>query len=292
MKIDIMVPYWGSVAWLRELIDSVLTQDDEQWRLVIVDDCNPGEEARKLVEGIEDPRVEYVRNEENLGLNANFRRCLDLSTAEYLVIPGSDDRFLPNYVSSMRAAVDEFHPDVVQPGVRVIDESGKVVCGLPERIKAVIRSRQAEAPQPRSGEGVAKSLMHGNWMYWPSLLLRREAVATHGFRDFSIMLDLGLVVDVLLADGNLLVLDDVSFEYRRSTESVSGKTALDGKRFVDEADYFRLASRLFYAHGWPRAARAARLHLTSRLHALILIPQALRSKEPAVVPRLLKHALR
>lgn len=287
-----MVPYWGSVAWVRELIDSVLAQDDDQWRLVIVDDCYPGEEARKLVEGIKDPRVEYVRNEENLGLNANFRRCLDLSTAEYLVIPGCDDRFLPNYVSTMRAAVDKFHPDVVQPGVRVINQDGRAVCGLPERIKAVIRSRQARASQPRSGEGVAVSLMHGNWMYWPSLLLRREAVEAHGFREFSIMLDLGLVVDVLLAGGNLLVLDEVSFEYRRSTESVSGKTALDGKRFVDEAKYFRLASGLFANHGWPKAAWAAKLHLTSRLHALILIPQVLRSNKRPVVAGLLKHVLR
>lgn len=46
MVIDIMVPYWGRVDWLEELVSSVKAQDCDHWRLVIIDDCYPGDAAK------------------------------------------------------------------------------------------------------------------------------------------------------------------------------------------------------------------------------------------------------
>jgi hypothetical protein len=45
------------------------------------------------------------------------------------------------------------------------------------------------------------------------------------------------------------------------------------------------------ARGWSRAARAAEAHLTSRLHAAMLAPKALRTGDVSTGGRLLAHAL-
>ncbi|AHU89033.1 glycosyl transferase [Trueperella pyogenes] len=292
MIIDIMVPFWERNDWLAELIDSVLAQTDGRWRLVIVDDCHPNSDAERIVARANDRRIEYVRNPRNLGLRANFQRCVELATADYLVIPGNDDRFLPNYVATMQQAIAELHPDIVQPGVQVIDADGRRINGPTERIKALIRPRHLKARQKNSGQQLAVSLMRGNWLYWPSLLLRREAIASHPFRDFMIMLDLALVVDVLVDGGNLVVLEEEVFEYRRSIKSVSGRSALDGARFADEAAYYALAREIFDSRGWNKAARAARWHLTSRAHAFLLIPHALRSRKKHVLSKIVGHVVR
>ena len=35
MTIDIMLPFYGSAEQLREAVDSVLSQDDGDWRLTV-----------------------------------------------------------------------------------------------------------------------------------------------------------------------------------------------------------------------------------------------------------------
>ncbi|WP_455952639.1 glycosyltransferase family 2 protein [Arcanobacterium haemolyticum] len=289
MVIDIMVPYWGRVDWLEELVSSVKAQDCDHWRLVIIDDCYPGDAAKKFIDQCDDDRISYIRNEENIGLAKNFQRCLELSSAEYVVIPGCDDRFLPNYISAMQRTIAQEQPDIVQPGVRTIDENGTVISGLTEKVKALIQPKGSHLLE---GEIVATSLMRGNWLYWPSLMIKREKALAHGFRDFFIMLDLGLIVDMILDGARLYVLEETCFEYRRSASSVSGKTAIDGKRFVDERAYFALVARLFAEKGWKKAARAARFHITSRIHAGLRMPNALIHRDFSGMKMILDHLIR
>ena len=287
MVIDIMVPYYGPLNWLKETIDSVVAQDSGQWRLVVVDDRYPDSKAAELVASYDDDRIEYVLNPEQLGLAGNFKRCLELSRSQYLVIPGGDDRFLPNYVSTMLAAVAD-DPDIVQPGVAVIDEVGAPINAMADRIKLAIRPRLS-MPYTVSGEKAGVTLMRGNWLYWPSLLLHRQSVLPWAFRDFPIMLDLALSVDVLLAGGKIKVIPEVCFEYRRSRLSVSGAGARDGKLFADERAYFGLAASLFAKRGWKSAERAAKLHITSRAHALSKIPGAVLGRDFGYAKVLARH---
>ena len=70
----------------------------------------------------------------------------------------------------------------------------------------------------------------------------------------------------------------VCFSYRRHTESASSASLLHGRRLPDERRYYAEAAAQMQAHGWRRAARTARLRWTSRLHALTLLPEALRAR--------------
>ena len=70
-------------------------------------------------------RVVYERNPSNLGVAANFQRCLDLAEGSHLVLLGCDDRLRATTSPLVRETLTGF-PDaaVVQPGVAVIDEAG------------------------------------------------------------------------------------------------------------------------------------------------------------------------
>ena len=41
MPLDIFVPFWGDPAMLRETVESVLAQSNDQWLLTVVDDAYP-----------------------------------------------------------------------------------------------------------------------------------------------------------------------------------------------------------------------------------------------------------
>jgi glycosyltransferase involved in cell wall biosynthesis len=290
-SLELLVPYWGERGYLRQTVESVLAQTDPDWRLTILDDGYPDPWAGPYVESLEDPRVRYQR-QENGGVVAAFARCVELAEADVVVIPGCDDLLLPGYVATVRAALRD-HPevDLVQPGVQVIDAAGRPAEGLADAVKQRLIRPRGDGPRVLGGERLATGLLHGDWLYWPSLAFRREVLARTPFRQqFPIVLDLALVLDLLLAGSRMLLLPDVCFAYRRHGSSASSVGLLDGDRFAGEREFFRLAARLTRAHGWPRAARAARLHVTSRLHAVSLLPTAVR-RRPAAVATLLRHAL-
>ena len=277
--VHVVVAYWGDPDLLDRAVDSVLAQSDPDWRLTIVDDHYPDLRAQLTYSTHPDARVSYLRNSDNLGLTRNFERCRQVADGDLVVFLGCDDLLLPDYVAEMRRA-RLAHPtaSIFQPGVRVIDADDQPSSGLGERVKAWLSPRGTR-PVTLRGEDLAVSLMRGNWLYWPSLAFEHSAVAGHSFRpDLPIVLDLAFVMDNVLDGAELVVLDRVTFCYRRHGESASSVSSVRGSRFDDEKLLYREMVRRFEARGWRRAAGVARRRIVSRLHELSLVPGAVRRK--------------
>jgi len=293
VALDILVPFWGDPALLQETVESVLAQRNGDWLLTVVDDAYPSPAVAQWFSAIDDPRVRYLRHDENQGITANYRHCVALATEEVMVIPGCDDVLLPNYVDVILEAHQRF-PDaaIIQPGVRVIDESGRVVRTLVDSVKQRLVRPTVHNARLLQGEALATSLLHGDWLYWPSLAFRVDRIHEVDFRDgFPIIQDLALVVDLVCRGDSLLLEPTVCFHYRRHVESASSAKLLDGSRFADERAYFALAAGQARGLGWRRAERAARARLTSRAHALTLLPRALLRRRWPTVGALARHAL-
>ncbi|PVG81482.1 glycosyl transferase [Nocardioides gansuensis] len=289
----LLVPYWGEPALLDATVESVLAQTDPHWSLTIVDDCYPDHTAGERYGAHPDPRIRYLRNERNLGTAGNFERCRQLVEHELAAFPGCDDLLLPDYVARVRELHLRFPSAAFfQPGVRVVGGDGEEVRGLTERVKAWLAP---DGPFPRmvAGEALATSLLHGNWLYWPSLAFRADVIRDRPFRpDLPIILDLALILDLVLSGEQLVVDDHACFAYRRHDASASATARFDGHRFSDEDRFHHEVEQRLDALGWRRARRAARLHATSRLHALTLLPGVLRSGSREQVRELLRHAVR
>lgn len=289
---DIMLPYYGDVRLMRDAVRSVLAQDFPDFRLTVVDDGDAAG-VPEWFAGLGDPRVRYLRNERNLGITRNFQQCVQLSEADHVVIMGCDDLLKPGYLSTVAGVLAD-HPGVgmVQPGVEVIDGSGAVRSGLADRVKHRIYAPAVPGRAVLGGEDLAASLLRGNWLYFPSVCWRGDALRAVNFRDeYSVIQDLALVID-LLERGEQLVVDTAGpvFRYRRHAVSESSLQAFSGSRFAEAARYFTAVAERMDARGWPRAARAARRHSASRLHALTLLPGALRHRNHDGARQLAKHA--
>ncbi|MFC7361386.1 glycosyltransferase family 2 protein [Nocardioides astragali] len=290
--LEIFIPYWGDPDLLYATVESVRAQDDPRWTVTVVDDGYPDRTVAEHFAAEDDPRIRYRRNEENLGIAANFQRCLELAGGDAVMFLGSDDLLEPEFVSRSRALLMKFpQADVFQPGVRVIDADGATISPLGDRVKGWLTPSVRE-PVLLAGEELAASLLRGNWLYWPSLVFRTARVKQHAFRqDLPIILDLALVID-LVADGSSLVLDPaVTFAYRRHASSLSGAALRDGTRFAQDRRYFAEAAEQMQRVGWTRARRAAQRRWTSRLHALTFLPEAARLRDAAVLRQVMMHAV-
>lgn len=292
-----MLPYYGDVEHFKKAVDSVMAQSYRDFRLVVVDDGFPDPEPARYMGELtaRDERVSYLKNEVNLGANGNYRKCLDMVEAPVVVVMGADDIMLPNY---LQAVHDGFaaQPDaaVFECGVEVIDENGVSTRSLADAVKAW----QSPLSDPNGrkvlgGEDLMVSLMNGNWTYFPSLAWNAEWISRIGFREgLDVVQDLALLVDTISAGGTMVIDPTLAFLYRRHSASDSSVRALDGRRFEEESRFFAGEARSFRTRGWSRAARAARLHWTSRLNAAALLPTAARAgKIREGGPKLLRHIL-
>ncbi|MEL4319006.1 glycosyltransferase [Leifsonia sp. YIM 134122] len=292
MTLDIMLPFYGRVDHFRDAVTSVLGQTDPDWRLVIIDDHYPDEAAARWVTGIGDARIEYRRHAENHGINRTFQECVDDSRAEWFTIFGCDDVMRPEYVATIaRLASANPGASMIHPGVGIIDEDGRPARTLVDAAKAFYRPSGPETVT-LTGEALAVSVVRGNWMNFPAVAWRGDVVRPIGFRPgYQVVQDLALVVDIAEQGGSLVVDHQVVFDYRRHAGSVSSWRAVDGSRFVEEQGYFRASAARFDERGWRRAARAARLHLSSRINAATQLPGALAHRDLAGAGILARHSV-
>ena len=289
MTVDIFIPFWGAPDLLHAAVRSVQSQTDPDWRLTVVDDCYPDAAVGPDIEALGDPRITYLRNDVNLGLARNWTRCRDLATGELMMFLGCDDLLQPDFVATVHAAhAEDPEAAVIEVGVQPVDEDGRPVLPLPDKLKRALMPR-VEGRTVLGGEDLAVSLLRGNWLYWPSLVFRTEKIKQHDFReDLDIILDLALVIDMVAAGETLALDPTVCFSYRRHTASLSAATLVDGSRLPDERRYFEAVEAQMRVRGWDRAARTARRRWVSRSHALTLLPRAVRSRTS--VGPLLIHA--
>lgn len=293
MTVDILFPFYGDVGLMKLAVESVRTQSDPNWRMVVVDDGYPDDSIPGWFASLDDDRITYLRNETNLGANGNYRKALGFVENDLVVVMGADDIMLPNYVSWLVDRAQRFpEASIFQPGVFVIDETGAPSHTLVEQVKDFTRPK-GRGQRLLRGEPLATSLLHGDWLYFPSLGWRAEQITSLSFRpEYDVVQDLALVLDILMRGGSLLLDDTAAFLYRRHSGSDSSVKALDGVRFAEERRFFDAMAQEMSALGWTKAARAARAHVTSRLHALTLLPRAALKGKSVGMRNLSQHIVR
>jgi GT2 family glycosyltransferase len=294
VTVDVLLPYYGDVAMMKQAVESVLGQTSPDWTLTVIDDGYPDDSIPGYFGALvaRDPRITYLRNEQNLGANGNYRKALTFVRHELAVVMGADDVMLKNYLETVVAAHEQFpSAQIIQPGVEVIDEHNQPGMGLVDRMKRVYAPR-VQGRRLLSGEPLAISLMRANWLYFPSICWKSDALVAMNFREgLNVVQDLALALDLIKAGGGLVVDSSVCFQYRRHRESDSSWRALEGTRFIEEREFFAMMADEFTAIGWRRAARTARLHLSSRMNAATLLPKAWRTKQHEGVRNLREHVL-
>lgn len=293
MTVDVLFPYYGDVALMKLAVQSILRQTYTDFRLIVVDDGYPDDSIPGWFESLNDDRVSYERNETNLGANANYRKCVGKVENDLVVMMGADDIMLPNYLAWLVDRAAKYPTATIfQPGVVVIDQNGAASNGLVDQVKSVYRPN-GHGVRILQGEEMAVSLLRGDWLYFPSLGWRAEAICGIDFRQgYDVVQDLCLALDVAMTGGSLLLDDELAFMYRRFSGSDSSVRALSGTRFDEERRFFYTMSEEMAAKGWTRAARVAKLHVSSRLHAGTLLPKAILKRNWTGVRNFVNHLIK
>lgn len=121
-------------SYLPQALESARRQT---WRNVeiLVGDNASTDETRAYVVALDDPRVRYIRHEENIGANANFNVLLSEARGAWFLLLHDDDTIDADFVEACMNALGE-RRDVgfIRTGVRTIDQDGRRIKETPNRL--------------------------------------------------------------------------------------------------------------------------------------------------------------
>jgi len=129
MKVGVLIPTFNRKQFLSLALESVLDQLHRELEIIVIDNGSTDGTA-ELMAGINDPRVRYVVNDQNLGMAGSINKGIALfsNEAEWCTILGDDDILdkdcIMNLVKAVRVAEAK---SVVHSHRTFIDAHGGII---------------------------------------------------------------------------------------------------------------------------------------------------------------------
>ena len=285
--VSICVPTYNAERTLMSTIQSILHQTYQNLEVLVVDNAST-DNTSNLLGQISDPRLVTRTNERLIDGHANWSKCIQLATGEYIAVFHADDLYLPDMVErQVRAFHDNPSVGAVFTMASIINDRDEIIgqAKLPAKLKG---KRVYHFP-----EMFLSILENGNFLICPSCMVRDtlyKELAPFDVDRFRTSTDLDMWLRIL-EKGPIAVLDEKLMSYRVSTTHGSYQWP-----FVrtEEADFFRVMDyHLSVKSGVPDIPRSV-LHKYEFQRSLDKIVRAinyLNKRESTEAKRLLRESV-
>lgn len=129
-EVTIGMPVYNGSRFIREALDSILAQTHHFFQLIISDNASTDNTELICKEYLyRDARIKYVRQEENIGMVANFQYVLDQCDTKYFMWAAYDDIWSSNWIAELLKEVKV--KQCVAIGLyKNIDKYGNLIDGI------------------------------------------------------------------------------------------------------------------------------------------------------------------
>ncbi len=206
-KISVLMPvYKTKEKYLREAIESILSQTFDDFEFLILDDC-PDDAREDIIKSYKDSRIKYSKNEKNLGITPTRNKLMELSKGEYLAIMDHDD------VSNKERFAKQVEYLDSNPEVGVVGSNIHMICS------------NRDIVYPTNDQDIKTTLMMKCAIVHPSSMIRKSVLIDNNIKyneyyspaeDYKLWCDL---IDVT----NFYNIPEVLFNYRDHKSNTSNK---------------------------------------------------------------------
>lgn len=215
--VSIGLPVYNGENFIKTAIDSILNQSYKTLELIISDNAST-DMTQKICESYssQDPRIKYIRFDENQGAAKNFNNTHDLSKGKYFKWASHDDYLENTYIEKCVEVLekdDEVH----------LCHSRKNIVNKHDDIKAKDDFVQIDLNQARAFKRFLSFLNKFRYyqddadvvfgLFRSEILFNTQRIASYHSSDFT------LVAEIIL-QGKIFIIKDYLF-YRRFHEQMS-----------------------------------------------------------------------
>ena len=129
IKFSIAIPAYKK-KFLKECIDSILSQTYQNFEIVIVNDNSP-EDLDSVIYLYNHNKIRYYKNKVGYGsynVVGNWNKCLEYATGDYIICMGDDDKLLPYCLEQYAKLIDKYPTlDIYHTRAEIINEKSQVI---------------------------------------------------------------------------------------------------------------------------------------------------------------------
>ena len=94
--VSVITPVYACEKYIRQTIDSVISQTFANWEMILADDCSPDSSAQIIAEYMrQDARIRYIKLPENGGAAVARNAALAAARGRYIAYLDADDIWFP-----------------------------------------------------------------------------------------------------------------------------------------------------------------------------------------------------
>lgn len=202
----IMATYNTPKEYLERAINSILTQSFHDFEFIIIDDCSSSND-QEVIKSFKDSRINFYRNEKNLGLAASLNRGLGMANGKYIARMDADDISLRNRLEIQYKFLEENkHIDVVSSFAKQFGERNNFI------ISPYIDDKEIDI-----------QLLFGNTICHPTVMFRKEFMKKNDLKyneNFKSGQDYELWTRCLKV-GKFSIIPKVTLYYRTHNKQIS-----------------------------------------------------------------------
>jgi len=264
-RVSIGLPVYNGEKYLELTIKSILSQSFTDFELIISDNASSDrtQEICRMY-AVQDERIRYFRNEQNLGAAPNHNRAFQLSSGEYFKWSGYDDLIEPEFLARCVDILDQ-NPSVAicMPQTAFIDEEG-ILIGEQE-YTAIGNDLK---PHHRFCDFMLRNVT-GDYVYG---LMRADAIRQtrlHGSYPSS---DLVFIAELSFYGSFYIIPDHLFLRRYHSEQSIRGSLQVERNRvsWFDTSFQTRISlPKWQYLFGYLKAINHAHIGLYERVYCYL-----------------------
>lgn len=163
--ISVIMPVYNTAPYLKEAIESILTQTQSDFELILINDAST-DNSSEVIAQFNDNRIRVINNEKNLGLAVSLNKAIRVSTGKYIARMDGDDISLPNrFEEQLKVIKSADRRTVVCSTCLLIDEQGNKI------------GKWKDDNKYSSPKEIRKQLPNNNCIVHPSVMVRRDLLS-------------------------------------------------------------------------------------------------------------------
>ena len=218
---SVLIPTYNCAHYLRETLQSVLAQDPGEaiMEIIVVDDYSTKDDPEAVVNEYGQGRVQFIRQEKNVGKVKNYETGLTASRGMYIHQLHGDDLVYDGFYSEMEAIFNE-SPSAGAAFSRTnyIDYEGRItgVTGMIQDKKGIVLD-------------MLEKLYTQQYIQTPSMVVKREVYETIGCFDRRLNCMEDWEMWIRIANNYPIAASNkVLAAYRGHNNNATNKTFMDG----------------------------------------------------------------
>ncbi len=227
-RVSIVTPAYKAADFLSVAVKSALTQTEQDFELIIVDDCSPDGTRAVIAElAAGDARIRPIYLDENRGAAHALNRATDAARGRWVALLDADDWYAADRMQRLLDAGEAAGVAMVSDNQYLFDAKAGQTAGTawPPRIG----SRRLELddflvetdPTASFDLGMLKPVFRTDFIRERHVTYREES--RHGY-DYLVLLDF------FVAGGSALLLEEPLYYYLQPYGTLSRQWAQDGRK--------------------------------------------------------------